>query len=140
MQAYKPPSAGTWRQEKLKLADVFRMWGVAEWDANANVPDALANRNYQGYESDVTVTFTKDGKPVTLTMARYAYPPQNLKVLTLCIDDMRMIERRGISDTMQSAYMQLAAPAAERDPYEVLGLRPGAGRELVEASYLTAGW
>jgi len=137
MKKYTPPAAGTWLQEKKEIAAVFRQWDVADWSASANVPDQLANRNYNSYEADVTVTFVKDGKTVVLTMGEHQYPPLNLKVLRLCVDDMRMIERRGVSNTMASAFAQLAGPQAPvvRDPYEVLGVRPDAPLEVIEGSY-----
>lgn len=134
---YKPPSAGTWLQEKKNLADVFRLWDVADWSASANVPDQLANRSYDSYESDVTVTFVKNGRTVVLTMTTWSYPPTNLKALALCVNDMRMIDRRGVSNTMASAFAQLAGPQVpvKRDPYEVLRVRPDAPIEVIEASY-----
>jgi DnaJ-domain-containing protein 1 len=77
----------------------------------------------------------KDGREVVLTSESQPSPRENLKLIQLCVDDMRMIERRGMDSLMRSAYLQLEAPEVERDPYEVLSVRPGSPREVVEASY-----
>jgi|GEM_PF-4672680 len=133
---YKPPRPMGWHAELEALHREFEAWGVRDWEAQPNVMLSRANStSLTRQERAVTVTFVKDGKPVTLPMDDYETATLNLKVLTLCIRDMRMIERRGVSDTMQSAYLQLAGPQAERDPWEVIGLRPGATKDEVEAMY-----
>ncbi|MFA7248070.1 MAG: J domain-containing protein [Dehalococcoidia bacterium] len=135
-QTYRPPDAQGWHFEMEKLDGVFRMWGVRDYSASPNVMLSRANsRAVTRAERAVTVVFVKDGRTVTLTMDDYETSSLNLKVLRLCLDDMRMIERRGVYETMQSAFMQLAAPATARDPWEVLGLRPGATADEIEAMY-----
>ncbi len=47
-----------------------------------------------------------------------------------------MNEKRGIADTLAKAYLQLAAPAQKRDPYEVLGVRPDTPLDDIKAMYL----
>src|SRR5947209_10255232 len=59
----------------------------------------------------------------------------NLRVLYLAVEAMRMNEKRGISDVIESAYLQLAAPAQAIDPYELLEIRPDASLEVAEAAY-----
>lgn len=133
---YTPPQTGTWLQEKAKLANVLRLWEVGDWSALANVPDHQVNRNFDNRsECGVTVTFVKGKQTITLAMDDYAYPPTNLQIIRMCIDDMRMIERRGLDRTMQSAYLQLAAPAKARDWWEVLGVTQKATRDEVEAMF-----
>jgi curved DNA-binding protein CbpA len=48
---------------------------------------------------------------------------------------MRLNEKRGIGEVIESAYLQLAAPTQARDPYELLDLRPDASLEVAEAVY-----
>lgn len=135
---YKPPPAGTWIQEHGKFAEVMAAWGVTDYSATPNVAAHLVNRNIElRSECAVTVRFVKDGVPVVLKMDDYQHPPTNLAVLRLCVNDMRMIERRGVSETMKSAYLQLAGPTGPlvRDPWEVLGVRSDAPMEVIEASF-----
>ena len=84
----------------------------------------------------VIVEFTHPkGNTVSLTMEEQETAQDNLRVLFLALDAMRLNERRGIADVMGDAYLQLAAPEKQRDPYEVLGIRPDATPVVVEAAY-----
>lgn len=60
---------------------------------------------------------------------------QNLRAVFFAINAMRMNEKRGISDTIRKAYLQLEAPPSERDPYEILGVRPDAPIEVIKAAH-----
>jgi hypothetical protein len=70
--------------------------------------------------------------PVTYTAVLPAPDETVLFVSGLLAAERR---RRGISDVIASAYLQLAAPGEQLDPYEVLDIRPGAPLEVVEAAY-----
>lgn len=134
--AYKVTTDKTWRETEQQLAKTFYEYGVVDWGAEANVPLArVHSRNLYGSELGVTVRFMKGDREVVLQSSSQDTPVKNLKLIQLCIDDMRMIERRGLEELMRSAYLQLEAPATTRDPYEVLQVRPGAAREVVEATH-----
>lgn len=138
MKPYALPKTWGWDREHEELARVFYQWGVTDWEATRNVMGSRANsEQVTEAERTVTVRFVKGGKTVTLPMSRYATASQNLKALTLCLDDMRMLERRGLDDAAQAAYLQLGGPVApvERDPWEVLGLRPDASVQQIEAMF-----
>jgi len=121
-------------EHELRIA--FDRWGVSSWSAEANVPRArVHSQNLTLAERGVTVRFMKDGREVVLSADSQSDPRLNLKLIQLCVDDMRMIERRGLDSLMRSAYLQLEAPTRKRDPYEVLGLRPGVSREVADAAY-----
>lgn len=136
---YKAPkTAKTYREIEQDLAVTFERWGVHDWSAEANVPMARVNsRSLWGDELAVTVRFMKDGREVVLSADSQDSPKGNLKLIQLCIDDMRMIERRGLDSLMRSAYLQLEGPQSPvtRDPYEVLGVRPGVPIEVLEGAY-----
>ncbi|MDQ3764671.1 MAG: hypothetical protein M3460_24970 [Actinomycetota bacterium] len=83
----------------------------------------------------MTLTYTKSGKTVTLTMGEQKRAVDNLRVLYLAVEAMRLNERRGISDVIASAYLQLEAPTEIVDPYEVLEIRPDTPLEVAEAAY-----
>lgn len=120
----------------MQLARTFDKWGVGDWSAEPNVPlSRVHSQHLTKLERSVTVRFWKDGREIVLSSDSQADGRENLKLIQLCVDDMRMIERRGAGEVMRSAYMQLPAPEAERDPYEVLSIRPGGPREVAEASY-----
>lgn len=136
MKRYTITTDKSWSRTKSELADCFAKWGVRDWEANANVMESRTeNQTLSQTERGVTVRYIKGGKTVTLSLNTQERPVDNLRALYLCIEDMRMIEARGLADTVQSAYLQLAAPAAAFDPWELFGLRPGAGRDEIEAMY-----
>lgn len=86
-------------------------------------------------QTQAFVRFVLRGIPITIQCSTQASYGNNLRCVFYAVQAMRMNEVRGIADTMKNAYAQLAAPAAERDPYEVLGLRPDAATEIVKAAY-----
>lgn len=118
-----------------ELAETFEKWGVKEWDTN--YPKGARLEGYHQSEEDRTVrlTYQKNGKPINLTMGKQARAVDNLRVLYLSVEAMRMNEKRGISDVIESAYLQLAAPVQERSPWEVLGIFEGSPLEVAEAVY-----
>lgn len=133
---YKVPNTRGWYDVLEEIGSAFARWGINDWSAQPNVPLARVNsKSLTSGERTVTVRFMKGDREVVLVSDTQDSATGNLKLIQLCVDDMRMIERRGLAETMQSAYMQLAAPVTERDPYEVLGLRPGASPDEVEAMY-----
>lgn len=83
----------------------------------------------------VSVTFSA-GVHVerTVTVDRFERPVDNLWALAVGLDAVRLNELRGLDDVARQVYQALPAPR-ERDPWEVLGLRPDAGLEDVEAMY-----
>lgn len=136
LMAYKITSRKYWAETEQEIAWCFDKWRIRDWEVLKNVMGSRTHsRIADRTERAVSVRFIKAGKPVTLTIDSQERPVDNLRALYLCLDDMRMLEVRGLADTIQSAYMQLAAPAAERDPHEVLGLRPGATAAEVEAMF-----
>ena len=134
--SYSITTMKTWAQTEEEIERCFGRWRVRDFEVNKNV---LGSRTrtaiYDKTERAVSVRFVKAGKTVTLTVDSQSRPVDNLRALYLCLEDMRMLEVRGLADTVQSAYKQLASPTGERDPYETLGLRPGASREDIEAMY-----
>lgn len=84
----------------------------------------------------VTVSFEHpSGKRLTFTENRHERPADNIRVLYLCLEDMRMNEVRGFDQVMQSAFLQLAAPASADDWWVVLGVRADADEDEVQAAY-----
>lgn len=134
---YKLSTDVSWQDTMRDLADCFRKWHVEEWEAEKNVMGSRMN-SLALSQSDrrATVRYRHpSGKVIELTMDRQERPSDNLRVLYLGLDAMRLNEARGIGEVLANAYLQLAAPRQRRDPYEVLGVRPDADIEVIEAAY-----
>jgi hypothetical protein len=135
MTDYSIKTKKTWHETMQELEDQMRMWGVTEWETN--YPKGARTGAWFQKEEDRTIklTYTKNGKPVTLIMGKQDRAVDNLRVLYLAVEAMRLNEKRGISDILESAYLQLAAPAQETDPYELLEIRPDTSLAVAEAAY-----
>src|SRR3989440_11135060 len=132
---YSLTTKKTWQQTMQELEEQMRLWGVTEWETN--YPRGARSEAEQQKEIDRTVklTYHKHGKSVTLVMGKQNRAVDNLRVLYLAVEAMRLNERRGISDVLESAYLQLAAPTQAIDPYELLEIRPDTSLEVAEAAY-----
>lgn len=132
--AYRLDVDKTWSETYRELAHCFSMWGVRHWSAEANVPNTRTNsRSLSTSERAVTVQFERNDRTVLLSLDTQISPAMNLRAIYLCLDDMRLIEKRGLSDVAQSAYLQLAAP--EPSWTTLLGVPATATREGIEAAY-----
>lgn len=127
----------TWRETEEDLAETFGRWGIREWEATSNILRSRhTNRNLTRDERRATVKWKhKDGTPMVLTMDDHATPPDNLRVLYLGIEAMRMNQVRGIDKLLGQAYLQLAAPVTAVDPWQLLGLREDAPWSAARAVY-----
>jgi hypothetical protein len=109
--------------------------GITNWDVS-NPKGAYSQRSIQSdEEKTVVLTFTKNGKVVRLEMAQQKSAKDNLRVLYIAVDAMRMNDRRGIGEVVENAYKQLASPTGFIDPYQVFGLQKGLPLAVYEAMY-----
>ena len=134
---YSLTTQKTWDDTIRQLAETFRKWGIRQWSVIPMRPPRRANYFYQSTEERrVSVRYQPDGGPeILLHMDRQGRAQDNLRVLYLAVEAMRMNDARGITDVVREAYLQLPAPAKTRDPYEVLGVRPDAPLEDIKAMY-----
>src|SRR5436853_6659853 len=132
---YSLTTIKTWEETTWELEEQMRRWGVKHWETN--YPKGARSKAWQQSESDRTVklTYTKNGKTVTLVMSKQNRAVDNLRVLYLAVESMRLNEKRGIGEVLESAYLQLAAPVEMQDPCEVLEIRNDASLEVAEAAY-----
>jgi hypothetical protein len=135
MDTYSLTTKKTWHETMQDLEEQMRRWGITQWETN--YPRGARSGAWSQTEADRTVklTYTKQGKTITLVMGQQHRAVDNLRVLYLAVEAMRLNERRGISELLESAYLQLAAPAQAIDPYELLEIRPDASLEVAEAAY-----
>jgi len=132
----------TWADTRSKLEETFRKWGVFDWNVIADPSLKPSQLNNDGWymnaqQRGVTVRWVtaKEKREMRLFLNEQNRPVDNLRVLWFAIEAMRLNEERGIGRLIQDAYLQLAAPSAVRDPYELMGLRPDCAIEVAEAAY-----
>lgn len=124
----------TWSQTIGDLEQTFASWGVTEWSVRPM--RELDKRDHSwGEPATVTVKYIRRGETVELSLAKHPYYRQNLRILYLAIEAMRLNEVRGLDEILRDAYLQLAAPRRQRDPWEILGLRPDADEDAIDAVY-----
>ena len=130
----------TWSQTMVDIKETFYRWGVAEWniESPAQRRGDYARRGLAPEQRLVQLSFLHPkGHRVELESSAQDSPAANLRVLYLAAEGLRMNEVRGLADVMTAAYLQLAPPegSIQRDPHEVLGVRPDSPPEVVEAAY-----
>lgn len=128
----------TWAASVKELERQFGLWSIGRplWSIEANADRYRAyDRRLAVEDRGVSLRFPFGGRELLLTCNAQETPAGNLRVLVLAVEAMRLNEVRGLSDVMREAYLQLEAPVAVRDPYEVLGVRSDAPMAVVEASY-----
>jgi len=135
MNGYVLRTDKSWQETMWDLEEQMRLWGVDDWATNKPSGSRSTDLNQTEPARAVKLSYTKAGHTVTLVMGTQERAVDNLRVLYLAVEAMRLNERRGISDVIRSAYLQLSAPEADIDPYEVLEIRAGASLEVAEAAY-----
>lgn len=138
--SYKITTQKSWARTMLELSTTFNRWGIspAEWDTNYP-RGARSEAGDQSVEDrTVTLTYSKNNKKVVLSMNTQDRAVDNLRVLYLAIESMRLNEKRGIGEILESAYLQLAAPVQKKSPWEVLQIYPGSPLAVAEAAYKVA--
>src|SRR3990167_363707 len=124
--SYKLNTSVSESQTRKEIVREFKKWGVSQYDfpISNGIGDAAA-----------TVRFMLRNIPMNMDCNSQRNYKDNLRCIYFAIYSMRMDEKRGISDVLKKAYLQLPAPEQERDPYEVLGVRPDTSLEDIEAMY-----
>lgn len=137
MTTYRLATDLSWARTQDDLAETFRLWDVNRWSIHCKLARRFADRSYQTREERrVELRYVKQRHEVYLEMDRQERAVDNLRVLYLAVEAMRLNERRGLAEVIGEAYLQLP-PGSPRvhDPYEVLGVRPDTDMEVIEAAY-----
>ena len=123
------------------LINSFEKWGVEfeNFNIETAVSGAARNRHQDRPDNRVTVSYRPPDRQevVKMTLDTQDTPAKNLSAIAITIESIRMQERRGLGGLVEAHYLALAAPVTTRDPFEVLGLRPDAPADLIEAAYKT---
>lgn len=134
----------TWHATRDEIHEEIATWERQSgqriaWAIDSGAPPSRSEaRTLSRADRAVILTFThpRTGRQVSITADDQQRPVDNLRKLYLILHDLRMIERRGYGQEMASAYLQIEGPdSARRDPYEILGVRPDAPQEIIEAAY-----
>ena len=126
-----------WTEAKCRREIVTQLdrWNHDDWNAVGDKYDFPVPQEVGGLIA--TLRFELRGVSIVVSCDSQPTYRQNLRCVAFAVEAMRMNEKRGIADTIRKAYLQLEAPAEQRDPYEVLGIRPDADEMIVEAAYLS---
>lgn len=135
MADYRITTKSSWSKTQSELAREFDLWGVHDWDTNYPRGARLEGRSQSEPDRLVNLRYVLRGKTVNLSMGKQDRAVDNLRVLYLCIQDLRMNEKRGLSEIMEQAYLQIAGPSREKSPWEILSIFPGSPLQVAEAAY-----
>lgn len=138
--SYSLHTRKTWAQTRTELEATMDKWGVRDWRVHCKLDGRSATKEYQTTaERTVELSYVKNGREIRLRMDTQPRAVDNFRVLYLAVEAMRMNEARGIAEVMASAYSQALATAGSAPqstgPYAVLGVRPDASWEVIEAAY-----
>lgn len=138
--SYRLQTDKTWAETERAIRDTFRKWGVQHFEILAGLRGVQAQRwNQRKDEAEVAVNFQHPvtGARVPVHSSEQARAVDNLRVCYLALEAPRLNELRGIADVVREAYLALPPAVRERDPYEVLGVRPDAPLAVIEQAYKT---
>lgn len=133
--SYTIRTDASWSKTMRELSESFSKWSVTDWDTNYPRGARLEGMNQSETDRTVTLRYVLKGKTVNLSMSRQSRAVDNLRMLFLAVEAMRMNEKRGIGELIAQTYLQLAGPIQEKSPWEVLGIYPGSPLSVAEAAY-----
>lgn len=115
---------------KRELAALLRNWKGAELVSIGDYRD-------QADADAAIVVFDFNGQRVRVNYAAACCHRCNMRAIFITLEDLRKAFNKGLGDLMANTVSQmLALPGAQYiDPYELLGVRPDADMEDVEALY-----
>lgn len=133
--AYKLTTKKTWTETIKDLEETFDKWGVGDY---WNLEPWKAPKSRAAFQMPndrlVTLTFTLEGRDITLSTNDQHRAVDNLRALYLAVERMRMIEVAGVQDLVRAAYAQLPAPKPD-DPYSVLGVSKAWDLDAIESHW-----
>lgn len=149
MSSYSLSTKKTWDQTLDDIQESFRKAGIRVWSVTPTRPARTKVQYHSEQERTVTLTFTaKNGRQVSLTTNRQSRAHDNLRVLFLVVEALRLNELRGFAQEMAEAYRQsypalpgpgqtTGAPSLKPidGAYALLHVRSNAPLEVCEAAY-----
>lgn len=86
-------------------------------------------------DKGVAVYFTLRGQQMCFACDRWDEIKDNMQAIHKTIEALRGIERWGSGDMVQQAFTGFVALPSQENPWDVLGLKPGAGIDEIEAAF-----
>ena len=106
---------------------------------SSNVPlrnDGLPRAGQpQPQDKGVAVYFLRRGKQMVFACDRWNKVEDNLRAIEKTIDAVRGMDRWGASEMMERAFTAFEALPPPRSCWDILGIRPGASEEEINAAY-----
>lgn len=145
--AYTVTTKKTWSRILDDIEDQLSRWGgVTSWRVDAILaPRSSAKQNQTPQERTVTLRWTRRGEEYRIMMGRQSRAVDNLLVIWLILETLRLNEARGYAEQIATVYRQefpalpapgqATAPAASTGPYALLHVRNNAPIEVCEAAY-----
>ena len=129
MTEYFLTTDASWAKTRRDLERTMGLWGVKDWEM-VPIREPLMRD-----DQTVTIAFVhpKRGE-VRVSMQRGSWPARyNLRALYLSLEDLRMVDKRGMLEVMGEVLTQLAPP---RSPaHETLGIRADATPDEIRGAY-----
>ena len=134
----------SWKELITAINRTFRLWGIKKYNISpADAPDRR-DRYHSPEQRQVAVRFIWFNTNIVLAESRRATAHENLELLALTVETIRLSEARGVEPLLIAAYRQLApqktppAPTPEtappsNDPYTILGVNPSYPLPVIEA-------
>ena len=147
---YSVTTDKTWARILDDLEDSFRKWGgvAVGWRVESILTPRSSAKQHQGLqERTVMLRWSRRKKDYAITMQRQSRAVDNLLVIWLIIEALRLNEARGFAEQLAAVYRQefpaLPAPgqASTSEPdlmahcYQLLYLRRDAPLPVCEAAY-----
>lgn len=146
--AYSVTTKKTWARILDDIEEQLARWGsVTSWRVDTTLaPRSSTKQNQTLQERTVTLHYTRRGKAYQIAMQRQNRAVDNLLVIWLILEALRLNEARGFAAEIASVYRQefpalpapgqTGAPAAvSTSPYAMLYVQPNAPLAVCEAAY-----
>jgi DnaJ-domain-containing protein 1 len=99
-------------------------------------PDGLPYPHHQEPEDEgVAVYFTYLQQPMCFACDRWNKVGDNIYAIAKTMQALRGIKRWGAGEMFQQAFTAFTAPPVPKSPYDILGVRPGATQQEIDAAY-----
>jgi len=133
---------GSIAEELVGLREELRRMKAAGLVISTNIPVRADGNPYASYskpaDTGVAVYFSVDNKAMAICCDKWNSVEANLRALTMSVDAMRGLDRWGVSEIMNRAFMGFKAlpeKAASFPWWEVLGLSRTCTRKEVDVAY-----
>lgn len=123
---------------KLLQQEVKRLGGsslVISSNTKLRLDGLPYSNQAQPADRGVAVYFGLKGKQMCFACDRWDKVQDNIYAITKTIEALRGIERWGSGSMVEQAFTGFVALPAPKDPHEILGVRPGATPDEIDAAY-----